>query len=104
MSDKSCWKYQIVKYRDGSGFGLHEVFYDVDGKPWGRTVDPEGFWVDTTENADALRLMLIDAFFDVRHDVLDEPEIWPGKAPGESDDLEHDMKKDLHIVEGEEGP
>lgn len=103
MSDKSYWTYQIVKYKNGSGFGLHEVFYDAAGKPWGMTVDPEGFQVDNTESADDLKLMLAKALADaLLQDVLDEPEIWPGRTPGESDDLEHDMKKDLRIIEGEE--
>ncbi len=27
------WNYRIVKYADGSGFGLHEVGYNLMGEP-----------------------------------------------------------------------
>ena len=25
------WNYRVVKYSDGSGYGLHEIYYDDDG-------------------------------------------------------------------------
>lgn len=35
------WNYRIVRYRDGKGFGLHEVYYDDEThQPNGRTVEP----------------------------------------------------------------
>ena len=37
------WNYRIVEYRDGSGFGLHEVFYDDKGQPWSMTEQPASF-------------------------------------------------------------
>lgn len=26
------WNYRLVRYKDGAGFGLHEVYYDKAGK------------------------------------------------------------------------
>ncbi|MCK5602735.1 hypothetical protein KAR91_12720 [Candidatus Pacearchaeota archaeon] len=101
------WIYQIVQYRDGSGFGLHEVFYNGDEEPWGRTDDPEVLrhgpgTEDDPVTAEGLKrkmaLMLADA---IRHDVLEEPEEWPA-APFQAEldkmkeeyDLVHDARRE----------
>lgn len=31
------WNYRIVRYKERSGFGLHEIYYDDDGKECGMT-------------------------------------------------------------------
>lgn len=77
------WNYRIVKYRDGSGFGLHEVYYDREGLPWGMTERPCGFGCDADEAPRAsivtqLHTALSDASARL---ILDEPESWPGKGP-----------------------
>lgn len=117
MSDDGYWIYQIVQYKDGSGFGLHEVYYNANDEPWGRADDPEVLCIgpgteDDPVTAEGLRwdmaLMLADA---IRHDVLEEPEEWAecpfqdaldemGKEMGglpdevEADDLEHDGRRE----------
>ena len=118
------WIFQIVKYKDGSGFGLHEVYYNGDELPWSRSTEPEKLCIgpgtkDDPVTAEGLRrdmaLMLADA---IRHDVLMEPEEWAdpsfkdeleamGKEMGglpnevETDDLLHDGRRE---EEPEVGP
>ena len=41
------WNYRIVKYANGDGYGLHEVFYDAAGNPKSMTAEPAGFVGDT---------------------------------------------------------
>ena len=119
MSD-GYWIFQIVQYRDGSGFGLHEVFYTGDEEPWGRTDDPEvlnhlGPDIDDEPvTAEGLKqnmaMMLADA---IQHDVLIEPEEWPEppfqaeldrmrREYGEldTDDLEHDGRREEEPDDG----
>lgn len=45
------WNYRIVKYHDGSGFGLHEVRCDDEGLPASMTERPAGFSCGTEEGA-----------------------------------------------------
>ena len=78
------WDYRVVRYRDGSGSGLHEVFYDKDGAPSGMTEQPANFVFaeaedDKAEIVSALIAALRDA---TRKPVLDEPARWPGENPG----------------------
>ncbi len=109
---KSHWTYQIVKYKDGSGFGLHEVFYNDDEEPWGRTDDPEvlnhlGPSVDKDDpiTAEGLKrnmaLMLCDALL---HDVLEEPEEW-ADPPWHDDSLDEadppDLERDALLLDSE---
>jgi len=74
------WKYQIVRYRDGSGYGLHEVYYDKNGEPWGMTEDPVRFGSEENllEIVDALLMALRET---ERAPAFDEPETWPGRPP-----------------------
>ena len=116
---KSHWTYQIVKYKDKSGFGLHEVYYNDDDEPWSMTSDPEvlnhlgpdidGDPVTAEGLKQSMAVMLADA---IRHDVLIEPEEWaecpfqkalddiaegkPGATVPYStyDDLEHDGRRE----------
>ena len=72
------WNYRIVKYRDGSGYGLHEVYYDKDGKPINRTENPATFTSHDFEGPGGIENSLIMARTDARkRPVLDEAEIWP---------------------------
>ena len=74
--------YRIVRYKSGKGFGLHEVYYDGSGLPWGMTDDAVGFTAGADEGPEAVMAMLDQAFSDARkHSVLEEPEAWPGVAP-----------------------
>ena len=43
------WNFRIVRYADGSGFGLHEVFYDSMQEPKSWTGRPIYFSGDTPE-------------------------------------------------------
>lgn len=76
------WNYRVVKYLDGSGYGLHEVYYDKENKPWAMTTDPIPFSTDSDEGPEtvikALKMALKDA---EKYPVFEEPEKWPGKAP-----------------------
>lgn len=76
------WNYRIVRYRDNSGFGLHEVYYDKDGEPWGMTEEPATFVCDLEEGRSGITAALMTARTDaLRRSVLDEPEKWPGISP-----------------------
>ncbi len=76
------WNYRVVRYRDGSGFGLHEVFHDDDGRPWSMTERAAGFTCDLDAGPAGIRNSLRRASADARlRPVLDEPETWPGEAP-----------------------
>jgi hypothetical protein len=78
----SHWNYRIVKRLQGY-YGLHEVFYDDDGLPWAMTMDPVDFIVDKDETpADLIRCMEMALHDAKTHEVLEEPEKWPGKDPG----------------------
>jgi hypothetical protein len=79
------WNYRLVRYRDGSGYGLHEIFYDGDGQPTGMTEQPISFGCDRNEDAvkeisEALTLALNDV---TNRPIFDEPAPgeWPGKQP-----------------------
>ena len=77
------WNYRIVRYLGNEGFGLHEVFYDADGQPWGMSEHPAGFACHLDEGPVAIQEALLTARVDARkRPVLDEPEVWPGKWPG----------------------
>ncbi len=81
--DKNKWRYQLVRYRDGSGIGVHEVYCDVAGRPFGMTAEPVRFHIDTDETAASLLQSVLDAAADIlRYPILDEPEVWPGTCPG----------------------
>ena len=76
------WNYRIVRYKDGSGFGLHEVYYDAEGEPWGMTKEPCSFVCDADEGPQGINAALLTARTDARRrPVLDEPKKWPGKTP-----------------------
>lgn len=80
------WNNRIVKYKNGSGFGLHEVYYNSAGEPCAMTENPKGFAADVEEGSqgviESLELALSDA---KKHPVLDEPEVW-AKWDGEDED------------------
>jgi DNA-binding XRE family transcriptional regulator len=78
------WNYRIVRYRSCEGFGLHEVFYDDDGLPWGMTESPAKFVSGTDEGPAGIKASLLRARVDaIKRPVFDEPEEdkWPGKPP-----------------------
>ena len=33
------WNHRVLRYEDGT-FGIHEVYYNDDGEPWGFTESP----------------------------------------------------------------
>lgn len=73
------WNFRIVRYHDGSGYGLHEVFYNDDGVPVSMTEKPDGFAADPDEGPESIIEQLDAARRDaVNQPVLDEPEKWPG--------------------------
>ena len=76
------WNYRVVRYRENKGFGLHEVYYDKDGEPWGMTENPASFTCDAEEGAAGVKGSLLIARVDsIKRPVFDEPQTWPGKAP-----------------------
>jgi len=73
------WNYRVIRYFDGRGFGLHEVYYDDQGRPWGMTCEACRFVVDAGEDVAGIIKSLKMALKDTREfPVLDEPEKWPG--------------------------
>ena len=75
------WNYRIIKYKDGSGFGLHEVYYDKSGHPYAMTNSPTSFVQGTEEDAPVLIKSLCMALTDaLERPVFDEPEEWPGET------------------------
>ena len=77
------WNYRIVHRLDGS-FGLHEVYYDAEGRPNGMTENPAGFVADRHEGSVAIQEALLTASVDARkRGVFVEPAEgeWPGDAP-----------------------
>ena len=77
------WNYRVVRYRDNSGYGLHEVFYDNDGLPWSMTKRAVSFVVGPEEGAEGIIDSLLTARVDAkRRPILDQPRKWPGKNPG----------------------
>lgn len=78
------WNYRIVEYRDGSGFGLHEVMYDNDGLPWSMTEEPATFTCDRDEGPNGVKQSLLMARVDaIKRPIFKQPEPghWPGTAP-----------------------
>lgn len=72
------WNYRIVKYADGTGFGLHEVHYDSAGKETAMTERPAGFVGDTSEEIrGSLMMAKMDA---TKRPVFDEPAEWAERA------------------------
>lgn len=68
------WNYRIVQYADGSGFGLHEVHYNVEGREISMTQEPCGFTGDTEQEVrGALMRAKMDA---TRRPVFMEPVEW----------------------------
>lgn len=68
------WNYRIVRYADGSGFGLHEVHYEADGTPIRMTEQPCGFAGDTAQD---VQVALMRAKMDAqRRPIFDEPPEW----------------------------
>ena len=70
------WNYRIVRYSDGSGFGLHEVYYDADGKPEAMSVEPATFTADETVGRYGLVRAMQMAEAAKRRPVFDEPAEW----------------------------
>jgi hypothetical protein len=76
------WNYRIVKYRANKGFGLHEVYYDKDGEPWGMAKRPATFVCDADQGKQGIYTSLMMAKHDaLRRPVLEQPKKWPGIAP-----------------------
>ncbi len=72
------WNYRIVKYIDGSGWGLHEVFYNDNGEPSSMTAEPISFVAMPNDEPNMIRDDLRDALEDAtNYPILDEPEKWP---------------------------
>lgn len=75
------WNYRIVRYADGTGYGLHEVYYDDTGAPTKMTAEPCRFVGDSAEDVrGALMRAKMDA---VRRPVMDEPATWAPPRGGE---------------------
>jgi len=72
------WKYQIVKYASDS-FGLHEVYCDDTGKPYGMTKDATCFVGNSPDEVrESLNMALKDA---VNEPVFEKPKAWNEQPP-----------------------
>ena len=73
MTQKTQWNYRLVKYADGSGFGVHEVYYEND-KQIGMTETPETLRGKGRKRLKKnIAMMLADV---MRQPVLDELQAW----------------------------
>ncbi len=69
------WNYRIVKYKDGSGYGLHEVYYNKDGEVHSMTTEPASFACGDDEGVGGVMNSLRMAYQDATtRPILDEPE------------------------------
>lgn len=65
------WNYRVIQYDDGS-FGLHEVFYDDNGKPNACTESAAGFVPCAEEGLEGIIKSLENALNDAgQYPVLD---------------------------------
>ena len=81
------WNYRVVQYLDNRGYGLHEVYYDDEGFPWGMTAEPTSFVCDLHEGSKGIVESLMQAKMDAqRRSIFCEPETWLGKNPGDDTD------------------
>ena len=70
------WNYQIVKYRDSNGFGLHEVYYN-GSKPVSMTKEPCSFACELDEGPKCVIKALSMALKDAQErPIFEEPEEW----------------------------
>ncbi len=79
----SHWNYRLVRYVDGSGFGLHEVYYGDDKLPRAMTEDPISFACDLEEGPNGVRKSITQAHKDaIGRPIFDEPAkgSWPSKS------------------------
>lgn len=68
------WNYRIVKYADGDGYGLHEVYYDDDGVEEFMSVNPAEFLGDAPKKVvEQLMIARTDAR---KRPVFNEPKEW----------------------------
>lgn len=68
------WNYRMVHYHDGSGYAVHEVYYDDNGLPTGMTVRPQTPVCDSPQEVvKILELMLADA---TKRAIFREPPEW----------------------------
>jgi len=82
----TTWTYRIIRYSDGRGLGLHEVFYDEVGNLVDMTAAPISFRVETAEGPSTLIDMLKQALVDAeRSAVLDESAVRAAAARSASD-------------------
>lgn len=56
----SSWNHRVVRKTDGdfTYLGIHEVYYDDDGKIWGITEDPAQLFCEEDEGVEALQTTL----------------------------------------------
>lgn len=80
------WNYRIVKYKDGTGYGLHEVYYDDKELAWSMTKHPISFSCDEEEGPDGVIKSVQMACDDAaKRPVFEEPNKWPGKVKSSKD-------------------
>jgi hypothetical protein len=81
-----AWNYRIVRYRNGTGYGLHEVFYDADGKPTGMTEKPATFGCDADQDPveEIMRSLDLAYYAARKSSILDEASPWPEEPNAET--------------------
>lgn len=68
------WNYRIVEYADGTGVGLHEVYYDANGREKSMIAEPATFVGESPEDVrGALLMARVDA---TKRPVFGEPDNW----------------------------
>lgn len=68
------WNYRVVKYANGSGFGLHRVFYNADGSEKTMSESPVSFFGKTRDEVyENLCLAKMDA---MKRPIFNESANW----------------------------
>jgi hypothetical protein len=73
MSDLSHWNYRIVrdKIAGGEYYRVHEVYYDMDGKPTIITEDPEAAFGETPDELIADLELMLEHVLRSKDDIID---------------------------------
>jgi hypothetical protein len=71
----SFWNYRVVRYADGA-MAVHEVYYDDNGSPEGRQIDPATFYSDADEGLDGLVRSLERALANARENPILEDAVF----------------------------
>lgn len=78
-------EWRVVRYKDGSGYGLHQVNYDNEGLPYGMSAQPVVLQVPDILGPHRIMQIMREIIQSLGNEqmvvIFNEPEAWPGIAP-----------------------